>query len=130
MGPKIENVGFSFVLPLLFEGSRLPRGRRSREQLSEPDRFEVQKVVLLIKKALWLYSELCFLLQRGAQFHKNHENKLLEGETWSQNNVGYIKIPPKWCWKHEDVIKIMSDTPLKSPKEGTCSNNTHICDDF
>ena len=24
MGPKIENVGFSLVLPLLFEGSRWP----------------------------------------------------------------------------------------------------------
>ena len=25
---------------------------------------------------------------------------------------------------------MMSDTPLKSGKEGTCSNNTHICDVF
>ena len=27
MGPKIENVGFSLVLPLLFEGSKEPKGR-------------------------------------------------------------------------------------------------------
>ena len=37
------------------------------------DRFEVQKVRLLIKNALCLYSELCFLPERGAQFQKNHE---------------------------------------------------------
>ena len=37
--------------------------------------FEVQKVRFLIKNALWLYSELCFLCRRGAQFHKNHEKK-------------------------------------------------------
>ena len=36
MGPKSENVGFSSVLPLLFEGSRGPRGRQGREQHSEP----------------------------------------------------------------------------------------------
>ena len=37
MGPKIENVGFSLVLPLLFEGSRGARGRQENERLSEPD---------------------------------------------------------------------------------------------
>ena len=92
--------------------------------------FEVQKLRFLIKNALWLYSELWFLCRRGAHFQKVHEKRLPESETWSQNNVGYIKIPPKWCWKHQDVIKIMSDTPLKSPKEATCSNNTHICEVF
>ena len=44
MGPKIENIGFSLVLPLLFEGSGLPRGDSENEQLSEPDRFLVEKV--------------------------------------------------------------------------------------
>ena len=39
MGPKIENVGFSLVLPVLFEGSRLPRGDSENEQLSGPDRL-------------------------------------------------------------------------------------------
>ena len=39
MGPKSENVGFSLVLPLLFEGSRLPRGDSEELQISEPDRL-------------------------------------------------------------------------------------------
>ena len=32
MGPKIENVGFSLVLPLLFEGSGWPRAFQENEQ--------------------------------------------------------------------------------------------------
>ena len=32
MGPKIENVGFSSVLPLLFEGSRRPRRFQENER--------------------------------------------------------------------------------------------------
>ena len=34
------------------------------------------------------------------------------------------------CRIHLDVIKIMSDTPSRSPQEATCSNNTHICELF
>ena len=34
---------------------------------------EGEKVILLIKNGLWLYSELCFLCWRGAHFQKNHE---------------------------------------------------------
>ena len=45
-------------------------------------------------------------------FQKFHEKMLPETEKWSQNNVGYIKIPPKWCWKYQDVIKIMSDVNM------------------
>ena len=36
VGPKSENVEKALVLLLLFEGSRGPRGRQSREQLSGP----------------------------------------------------------------------------------------------
>ena len=39
MGPKIENVGFSLVLPILFEGSRGAGARPPNEQTSEPDRL-------------------------------------------------------------------------------------------
>ena len=39
MGPKIENVGFSLVLPLLFEGSRAVGGRQENEQNSEKCRL-------------------------------------------------------------------------------------------
>ena len=116
------------------------KGERSEQQSDKAEnhyqngvdsgRVEVQKLIFLIKNALWLYSDLRFLCGRGAHFQKFHENNLPESEKWSQNNVGYIKIPPLWCWKHQDVIKIVSDTPLKSPKEATCSNNTHICDGF
>ena len=59
------------------------KGERSEQQSDKaenhyqhgvnPGRFEVRKVIFLIKNALLLYSELCFLLQRGAQFQKNHE---------------------------------------------------------
>ena len=38
VGPKSENVGFSLVLPLLFEGSRAAKARQPNEQVSEPDR--------------------------------------------------------------------------------------------
>ena len=61
-----------------------------------PGRFEVQKLILLIKNALWLYSELCFLLQRGAQFQTNHETKWLESEKWNRKSLdgkcdGYMR---------------------------------------
>ena len=44
VGPKTENVEKPLVLPLLFEGSRLPRGDSENEQPSGPDRFLVEKV--------------------------------------------------------------------------------------
>ena len=80
MGPKSENVEKVLVLPLLFEGSRGPRGRQSREQISEPGGFEVQKMRFLIKNALCLYLKMCFLLQRGAHFHKTIKTKWLKSE--------------------------------------------------
>ena len=92
--------------------------------------FDVEKMRFFIKNALWLYSELCFLCRRGAHFQKVHEKMLPESEKWSQNYVRYIKIPPKWGRIHEDGVKIMSDISLKSPKEATCSNNTHGCEVF
>ena len=39
MGPRIENVGFSLVLPLLFEGSRWPGLFQENEQLAGPGRL-------------------------------------------------------------------------------------------
>ena len=50
-------------------------------------RCEVQKVIFLIKNALWLYSELCFLCWRGAHFQKNHENKWPESEKCIQKSL-------------------------------------------
>ena len=51
------------------------------------DRFEVEKVRFLIKHALCLYLELCFLLRQGAHFQKNHENKWSESENWSRKTL-------------------------------------------
>ena len=59
------------------------KGERSEQQSDRAEnhhqngldlgRFEVQKVMFLIKSALCLYLELCFLPQRGAQFQTIHE---------------------------------------------------------
>ena len=40
--------------------------------------FEVQIMRVLIKNALWLYAEMCLLLERGAHFRKNHKRKVVE----------------------------------------------------
>ena len=50
-------------------------------------RFEVQKVVLLIKNALCLYLELCFLCRRGVHFQRIHRKKWSESEKWSQKTL-------------------------------------------
>ena len=117
-------------------------GKRSRNE-SQSDRaenhhqnrlylslFDVEKVRFFIKNALWLYSELCFLCRRGAQFQKFHENKWSEIEKWDPSRVGDVKILPKWGRIHGDVVKRMLDTSFKSPKEATCSRNAHICNVF
>ena len=39
-----------------------------------PTPFEVQKVIFLIRNALCLYSELCFLCRRRAHFQNKYEN--------------------------------------------------------
>ena len=98
VGPKSENVEKALVLPLLFEGSRGPRGRQSRERNSEPS----GKIKIFVKNASWLYSELCFLLQRGTRFHKNREKSgrmvkngakiMSDTSLLHQAGVGYIKM--------------------------------------
>ncbi len=49
--------------------------------------FEVKKVMFLIKKALCLYLELCFLPQRGAQFRTKYEKRWSESEEWSRETL-------------------------------------------
>ena len=116
------------------------KGERSEQQSDRAEnhhqdgldlgRFGVEKVRFFIKIALWLYLKICFPQQREAYFQKNHEKMLPESEKWSQNSVRYVKIPPTWGRIHEDGVKIMLDISLKSPKEATCSNNTHECEVF
>ena len=112
------------------EGNEQQRDRAEKHHQNRLylDRFEVQKVRLLIKNASWLYSKLCFLCRRGAHFHKNHENTSPKNEKCWQNHTRYMKISPQWGRMHQNVIRIVSDTSLKLSKEATCSSNTHICD--
>ena len=93
------------------------KGERSEQQSDRAEhhhqngldlgRFEVQKVVFLIKNALCLYLELCFLQQRGVHFQKIHEKKWSESEKWSRETLygkcdGYmwgLGGAQKWkCW--------------------------------
>ena len=62
------------------EGIKGERNEQQSERAETHDqnglylgRFEVEKVRCLIKNALCLYLELCFLLRQGAHFQKNHE---------------------------------------------------------
>ena len=69
------------------------KGERSEQQSDRAEnhhqdgldlgRFEVQKVMFLIKSALCLYLELCFLCGRGVHFQEIHEKKWSESEKWS-----------------------------------------------
>ena len=85
------------------EGIKRERSERQSERAENHDqngldlgRFEVQKVMFLIKNALCLYLELCFLQQRGVHFQKIHEKKWSESEKWSQKTLdgkydGYMR---------------------------------------
>ena len=42
--------------------------------------FEVQIIGFLNKKVLWLYANVCLLLERGAHVRKNHKKKWLKSE--------------------------------------------------
>ena len=69
--------------------------------------FEVQRVMFLIKNALCLYLELCFLLQRVVHFQKYHETngrRVKNGASimsyvskYHQHGVGYMKMASKLC---------------------------------
>ena len=75
-------------------------------------------------------------MQAGSTIPELSWKKWSESEKWGRNVKNGAKIMSdtskyhQYGWKHEDVIKIMSDTPLKSPKEATCSNNTYHIGDF
>ena len=130
MGPKIENVGFSLVLPVLFGESKAAQGRHPNEITSEPWWFWDPNMRFLIKHALCLYPKMCLSLQWGAHFHKTNKNMSPKNEKCCPNHVGDINISPHWGRMHQDVIKLVSDASLKLSKEASCSNNTHICKAF
>ena len=67
MGLKTENVTKSIVFLLLFKGSRPNESFRSGGLGVVLAWKKCRKVMFLIKDALRLYSELCFLPRRGIE---------------------------------------------------------------
>ena len=114
MGPKSENVKMSsawirpkwaykqqaHIFPTYFacpkeawhdkKANRRDKGtigaKTGLQKRLYPTPVEVQKVIFLIKNALCLYSELCFLCGRGAHFQKKYE-KIARNEKWSQKRL-------------------------------------------
>ena len=93
------------------------KGERSEQQSDRAENhhqhgldlgtFDVEKRRCLIKNALCLYLELCFLCGWGAQFQKIHETKLPDNEKWSRKTLdgkcdGYMRgldgAEKRKCW--------------------------------
>ena len=70
MGMKTENVEKVFCFSLRVKG-RGPNGRFISGGLGVA--LASKRRCVVIKKALCLFSELCFLPRRGAHFHEMHE---------------------------------------------------------
>ena len=116
------------------------KGERSEQQSNRAENqhrngidlghFEVEKVRFFHEKCFVSIFRIVLPMRAGSTIPEKSWKKYSESENWSHNNVRNIKILPKWGRIHEDGIKIMSDTSLKSPTEATCSKNTHNCDVF
>ena len=72
-GPKSGQVEKPQVFVCLFDVFTNHGCLQERLQGSEPERFDFKKVIFVIKNALWLYSELCFLCRLGAHFQNMYE---------------------------------------------------------
>ena len=111
------------------------KGERNEQQTDRTENHNQNGVYLgrfVVEK--WDFRSKCFVsIFRIVLSYPSGEHNFRKpwkvARKWkrSQNNVGYIKISSKRCRIHQDLINIMLDTSLKSPKEATCSNNTHIC---
>ena len=66
------------------QGDKADRHNQHRLYLG---RFDIEKVRSFIKHALCRSSELCFLLRRGAHFHKNHEKIMHVAERWKNRKL-------------------------------------------
>ena len=106
--PKIENQLISL------RDSRRGNSRLRGFEASKPRESRLRDIVAWILESP---------IPAGVHSHTKSE------KCW-QNHVGYMKISPQWGRMHQDVIKIVSDTSFDLSKEATCSNNTHICEDF
>ena len=74
MGPKSENVGFSLVLPLLFEGSRGHETAKESLQRSEPIRLGGGRgsVNPPPRRLVWRFGEVwrvCCLVRASMRLH-------------------------------------------------------------
>ena len=60
VGPKTENVGFSLVLPLVFEGSKAAGVRQEDEMYSEPCRLGGgrERVDPPPRRFVWMFWEI------------------------------------------------------------------------
>ena len=104
MGPKSENVGFSLVLPLLFEGSRGPGVPQPCQKLAEktPKKWDFSS------KMLHVDIQNCASCLGGNRiFRKFAKQKLLDSEKWSRKTLdgkcdGYMRgldgAEKRKCW--------------------------------
>ena len=93
------------------------KGERSEQQSDRAENqyqqgldlgcFEVEKVILLIKNALWLYLELCSyaggehifrkFMKKCCRKVKNGARLMSDTSKYHQNGVGYMKMASKLC---------------------------------
>ena len=106
------------------------QGRKSSPKWNRFETFRRRKSEMFHSKCFVSILRIVLPMSAGSTIPEKSRKKKPESENLSQNNVGYIKRLPKWGRIHEDGIKIMSDTSLKSPTEATCSKNTHNCNVF
>ena len=129
-GRKTKMLVFHWFYHYFLKGQEGPEHPKSAKHFPRSTARNRKKGGFSFKDASCRPSELCFLPRRGAHFHKNHGSMSPKHEKCCPNHVRYIKISQKWGRMHQDVMKIVSDASLKSAKEATCSNNSHICDVF
>ena len=110
MGPKIENVGFSLVLPLLLKGQRRPEDARSMKCIPSRGGFEVQKCDLWLNM-LCIYIQKCVSHCSGEHIFtkimktchrkmKNVAQVMSDTSKHHHNGVGCIKMSLKLCRIH------------------------------
>ena len=110
MERKSENADLIVALACFFEGSRAAKAFQEDKIHCEKWPFDVEQVRFVIKRALCLSSELCFLYERGAHFQNIHETNwrimknaakiISDMSLYHQNEVGHIKMSSKLCRIH------------------------------
>ena len=70
VGPKSENVEKVLVFKAFLKGSSKPRGRQSREQLSEPGPFRGRSEIFDVECFVYI-SRIVFPTEAGSTFSEN-----------------------------------------------------------